>query len=638
MNAELDYINEILRVRAFSKIGEVVEVEGKRVLIKVDSQKNLSNLFFEGEIFRNVGIGSYIKVKKDFIYLVGKINKEFIKENINNRIENKHFQYDRFVELSIIGFFENGIFIKGIKELPFLYNEAFLLSELEVKKIFRLTSNNSINIGTALFEEVSVEAGITKLFASHIGIFGNTGSGKSNTLARLFHNLLSYDGINLEKSKIIFLDFNGEYTNGNTIISNKKNIILSTRTQRDKLKIKKEWLDDEFWGILLQATEKTQKPFIRRALNLQDNLYVSSKDVTLRNIAEALVSLLKIILNNGGVSNKEIDTFNLLKQSIKEFFAIGNEDSYREIFRYYTLHSNALSRFHNPRYDTRYTSSNGKIYFGANNSNSELELESFKSKLYELINSYSEEISNLSMFELALGLRLARDVLNNIAQFEHVSPIIHRFQKRKRELEKLFEIGDVGFDQVNPAVVLTSISLKDVNTEMKKLVPLLITKKIYDNHKENHDENGVTTTLHLVIDEAHNILSEESFRESESWKDYRLEVFEEIIKEGRKFGVFLTLASQRPSDISNTIISQLHNVFIHRLINNNDLQTMSKTISFLDKTSFDSLSILPPGACVFTGTATETPIVVQIPLLDKIYQPVSETVNLEKLWGLEDSQ
>ncbi|NQX58549.1 ATP-binding protein [Paenibacillus qinlingensis] len=636
MNTDIEQVDEILRIKAFSKIGEVFEVEGKRVLIKVDNQKNLSNLFFNGEIYRNVGIGSYIKVKKDFIYLIGKVNKEFIKENINSKIENKQLQYDRFVELLIIGFFENGLFVRGIKELPFLYNEAFLMSEHEVKKIFQLSSKYTISIGKALFEEVSIEAGITKLFASHIGIFGNTGSGKSNTLARLYHNLLTCDGIDLSNSKIIFLDFNGEYSNENTVINGKTNIILSTRTQKDRLKIKKDWLDDEFWGILLQATERTQKPFIRRTLNYQETLSKSSRDETLQNIVEVILSLLKIILNNGGVSNKEVDTFNLLKQSIKEFFSIGNEDNCSEIFRYYTLHNGALSRFYNPQFDIGYTNYSGKIYFGANNTNSDLELQSFRNKLIELVRDYTGGISDLGLFELALGLRLAKDVLNNIAHFEHVSPIIHRFQKRKLELEKLFEIGDIAFDQSNPAV-LTSISLKDVNTEMKKLIPLLITKKIYDSHKENHSESVITKTLHLVIDEAHNILSDESFRESESWKDYRLEVFEEIIKEGRKFGVFLTLSSQRPSDISNTIISQLHNVFIHRLINNNDLLTMSKTISFLDKTSFDSLSILPPGACVFTGTATETPIVVQIPLLDKSLQPMSETVNLERLWGLDSS-
>lgn len=73
-----------------------------------------------------------------------------------------------------------------------------------------------------------------------------------------------------------------------------------------------------------------------------------------------------------------------------------------------------------------------------------------------------------------------------------------------------------------------------------------------------------------------------STRESEEWKDYRLECFEEIIKEGRKFGVFLTIGSQRPSDISDTIISQLHNYFIHRLVNEEDVRKMYRTVAFAD--------------------------------------------------------
>ncbi|NYT28621.1 MAG: ATP-binding protein [Candidatus Thiodubiliella endoseptemdiera] len=77
---------------------------------------------------------------------------------------------------------------------------------------------------------------------------------------------------------------------------------------------------------------------------------------------------------------------------------------------------------------------------------------------------------------------------------------------------------------------------------------------------------------------------------NKEWKDYRLETFEEIIKEGRKFN-FYDYSSQRPSDISTTIISQLHNYFLHRLINNNDLLAVEKTISYLDKVSADSIRI-----------------------------------------------
>ncbi|MCY9080053.1 ATP-binding protein [Bacillus inaquosorum] len=628
---------EYLEESSFSKIGKVVEVNGKNVIVQVDKEKNLSSLFYKGLIYRNVGIGSYLKIKKDYAYIIGKINKEFIKEkprqNIDTFKPKNSTQYDRYVEINIIGCLKKGIFNRGIRELPFLFNDAFLMSEEEVKKIYEFTSRNSIEIGRALFEEVTIEAEINKLFASHIGIFGNTGSGKSNTLARLYYNLFTTSNLNFrDKSKFLILDFNGEYAHEQTITNKKKNIILSTRTaDRDKLRIKKKWLDEDFWGIILEATEKTQKPFIKRTLRLTEYIIKENDEDTLEHIINLITSNLKSILNNNGISNKELDAWSILKKCILNFFNVEKVEDYKEIFRNYHLHGTNLCRqIDNEEEKVEYKVSGNKIYFGAHlETNVKLELNKFKTKLNSL--KKCADLAYINLFDIMLGLKLVDDVLNNIAQFEHISPIFNRFQKRKKELLNLLEFKDDDF--LNQEYSMICISLKDVNIDMRKIIPLLITKISYEEHKRKQTNSR---TLHLIIDEAHNILSEQSFRESESWKDYRLEVFEEIIKEGRKFGVFVTISSQRPSDISNTIISQLHNVFIHRLINNNDLKTMSQTISFLDKVSFDSIPILPAGACIFTGLATETPVVVQIPQLLKEFQPQSETVNLEKLWSVEE--
>ena len=173
---------------------------------------------------------------------------------------------------------------------------------------------------------------------------------------------------------------------------------------------------------------------------------------------------------------------------------------------------------------------------------------------------------------------------------------------------------------------------------MRKIIPLVISKEFYDYKKEATEADQY---LNIIIDEAHNILSNVSIRESETWKDYRLETFEEIIKEGRKFGVFLTLASQRPYDISTTIISQLHNYFLHRLINNKDIDAIERTVSYLDKVSFESISILPQGTCVFAGLSATLPVTVKIgeikdhEVKDGIvrYRPFNETMSLTKNWN-----
>src|SRR5690606_597631 len=157
---------------------------------------------------------------------------------------------------------------------------------------------------------------------------------------------------------------------------------------------------------------------------------------------------------------------------------------------------------------------------------------------------------------------------------------------------------------------------------------MVICKQVYEQKKAKIDRDKY---LNIIIDEAHNILSYNSERESESWKDYRLETFEEIIKEGRKFGVFVTIASQRPNDISPTITSQAHNSFIHRLINQKDLQSIGSAVSYIDKLTEESIPTLPTGTCIFSGIAGQMPLKLAIRPLDEQLKPRSATVRFEDI-------
>ena len=226
-------------------------------------------------------------------------------------------------------------------------------------------------------------------------------------------------------------------------------------------------------------------------------------------------------------------------------------------------------------------------------------------------------------------MMLISDVLPTRALGEHIAPALNKLRSNEKSIEKVFNFNsqiNSFWDTSNIAV----INLCNVNTDTKKLIPLLLTNKLYRESKKNRNANNY---LNIIVDEAHNILSYQSTRESENWKDYRLEVFEEIIKEGRKFGVFMTIASQRPSDISSTIISQLHNYFIHRLMNEKDIQQVNNTISYLDKVSVESLPILSTGVCILAGQLAEMPIIVQIDRIEDKNKPQNETINLVKSWG-----
>ncbi|EKN6166023.1 ATP-binding protein, partial [Yersinia enterocolitica] len=210
--------------------------------------------------------------------------------------------------------------------------------------------------------------------------------------------------------------------------------------------------------------------------------------------------------------------------------------------------------------------------------------------------------------------------------YEHISPLINKVMASAKTLEKVIEVVEGVNSKQKP---LTFISLRNCNQDTKKMIPMMIAKCSFSEHKKNNNGNS---SFHLIIDEAHNILSDTSNRESETWKDYRLELFEEIIKEGRKFGFFVTIASQRPADISATIISQLHNYFLHRLVNDNDLFLLKNTISSLDNASRSLIPNLPAGACVISGTAFHTPLIIQIDRLNESDAPQSDTIDLDKLW------
>ena len=224
-----------------------------------------------------------------FYEILRKQNKENDYTNINKN--------NRILTLGLVGYIGiNGKFIGGIKELPLIGNEAFILSEQKIHCIHNLRKDNSslsINVAKTDTEEIPIDLPIDGLFNSHIAIVGNTGSGKSNTLAALFQGLFDIYGNNkgfLENSQFLIFDFNGEYTKEECITKNKKIYNLKTQVDSgDKIPLHTDELfDSETLSILVEATDKTQKPFLKRALRF----YKTSKK------KENFPSYLRTIIQN----------------------------------------------------------------------------------------------------------------------------------------------------------------------------------------------------------------------------------------------------------------------------------------------------------------------------------------------------
>ena len=598
-------------------IGVVASVSGRKVSVEVKKDKNLSHLSYRGRIIKNVSVGSYIKIAKGFIEIIGKVEGEYVtKEKVfNKEYRKEELKISRFLDVSLFGHFEKERFKQGIKEMPLIDNECYLLNKDEFNLLHQFYNDKekTIVIGK-LTEEPSqeIKLSIGKLFASHIGVFGNTGSGKSNTLAKIYSALFD-ENVNNQKFKVnsrfVIVDFNGEYGKEGLITSNKDIYNLSTRkNSQKKYPIKQSNIERlEIISVLLEATEKTQKPFLNRALK-NEFLEEDFENRSLENINK----LVKEVLQKGDI-NLTVSIFTELFNHLKQLETPG-QTNISNILR--ILESGEL-KYHSLQ-QTYYI--NG---YYANNHLNEVILTAFP-KLDEI----SIDSSNLGKIKFKILSQYYHEVINGYSNQEHIRPLIGRMFKKFEMLEKLILVQDNIQGEHDKNIEI--INLKDVNLEMKKTLPLIIVKQLYDSHKDEGDfENK---SLHIIIDEAHNILSSNSERESETWKDYRLETFEELIKEGRKFSTFLTISSQRPYDISPTIISQLHNYFIHRLINDNDIRAIEKTIAYLDKLSFESIPILSVGSCFVAGLASDIPIKVDIDLLPIERQPKSETIDLNKAW------
>lgn len=615
--------NNHLMQDSIFKIGEVISVDGRKVKVKVDKSKNSSHILYQGELLKNISVGSYIKIIKGFTKIIGKVEGEFINEDkpfLGKEYGKQSDKILRTLQVSMLGYFNGEKFERGIKELPLVYDECFLLDNREFEKVhdFIRKGDKPLEIGSLALEKgQKINIGVNSLFASHIGIFGNTGSGKSYTLAKIYETLFKRfqdQPSFVNNTKFFLFDFNGEYINkhegeeDNVIVAERfKNIYdLSTRMQSPrKFPITEDEINDiNFWSIYLSATEKTQTPFLKRAI---DNSFYSSKFNEITDFRYAIRNILEILIDNKNkVEKGDIQTF------LKEIHYVMG-DRIQQLTQFIDdLQAHLI--FNSTTY--KYEYNNGTRYYE----------ESFPTCVYGQLNNITAHLDQISPLE-KIRLKIIFQYYYELARFdlnsEHISPLLKRL-KRIEDLDKVITIGNS-----ENTMNFNVISLKNVNAEMKKILPLLICKQIYDKQKQQRETGRY---LNIIIDEAHNILSHISERESSTWKDYRLETFEEIIKEGRKFGVFLTISSQRPSDISPTIISQLHNYFLHRLINNNDILAVEKTISYLDKVSFEYLPILPTGTCIFAGLAAQVPVVLDVGKIESGFEPKSETIDLVMNW------
>ncbi|WP_455467974.1 ATP-binding protein [Streptococcus salivarius] len=609
------------------KLGVIVGVDGDISQVGMYHLSNDAEYLWYGDVLQGAKIGAYLTILQNNVKIIASVVTEKVADQ-QNTIRSTEFDnrfsknsINRIVHLKTKGVIENGEFQVTSQYVPMIGNEVCITSKKDLELIYGIDkSEPTISIGKSILEGQVVPLSINKIFASHIGVFGNTGSGKSNTLHKLFLELFrsEYQEKILEHSKFYVIDFNGEYTKNDSfgITGNQKKVYeINTKNQTtDKLPITSDYLfDPDILSILFGATSATQVPFLRKSLKIWNERHFNGK-----SIAHFVVGTLKRVLTTGNSASLD---------SKDNWISVAEKHVDSNLLS--VLKSNLYYNYNKESYYTKVNAAN-KYIINPNTPIADDQINYLKIDKIELaLGNAFELLSEIDRLKFHLEFQKVHQSAWKSTNIEHINPLFHRIDTALNSLKKVVEVkGSIEGDFSS----LNIINLVHANQEITRLIPMLISKMVYDKQKAKIAGNDVTCTSHLIIDEAHNILNAQNHSVGDTWQDYRLNIFEEIIKEGRKFGFYLTLSSQRPADISPTILSQVHNYFIHRLVNDNDLRMLVNTMPTLDKTSFNKIPSLGKGEVIITGNAIQVPVFVKVEK-EKIIRPNSDDVILTQLWS-----
>jgi hypothetical protein len=606
------------------KLGVIISVDGTIAQVGMYAMSNDSQFIWYGDILTGPKIGAFLTINQNDTKIIASVSSERILDQ-QNSVKSKEFDnrfqkgsINRIITLKVKGVIENKKFQVTSQYVPMIGNEISLTTKEELDIIFGLeVGEESIYIGKSILENQKIDLPINKFFASHIGIFGNTGSGKSNTLHKLYLQLfrsMYYPDLLNEISQFFVIDFNGEYISDNSFgIAEVDKELFDISTGKKvgrKIPIKKDYLfNADILSILFDARAATQVPFLRRAINLWNE-----KNFNGQSFANFVVGTIKVILTTGDAASSDAKD-NWIKTAKKY---VSDE----------TLFDNLSTLAYHSLYKSYYCN-NGE-YINDKSSLQTSTIEFLKiDHITSVLAQFFEKADEISRLKMHLEFQKIHQSAWKSTNIEHLNPLFNRIESSFASLEKVVEV----VTDINGSFkTMNIISLVHANQEIKRLIPMLISKMVYDEQKFLVSGKEVTCTKHLIIDEAHNILNSEFRNSGDDWQDYRLSVFEEIIKEGRKFGFYLTLSSQRPADISSTILSQIHNYFIHRLVNDKDLRMLENTMPTLDKSSYQMIPSLGQGEVIITGNAMQVPIFVKVDK-EKNNRPKSDDIILTSLWA-----
>lgn len=535
---------------------------------------------FDSLEFNQDGSFYFTKGILDFVTIVNKQNDKFIyqvekledKEQILSRDENAKFSYTANVWATPIGVIkENNIYF-NLKTYPFLQNEVYLTSRDEFEIIFNQAKPHTVNLGK-IGEQFNAIIDINKLLTYHSAILGNTGSGKSTTIRQVLSEIGKQNTVNLH---VHVLDVHNEYEN------------LATSQSIDVLNdysININSLELQDWINLVKPSDLVQLPVLRMALQLGNAVQEGKITENWLRVYIAHQLYFKVQTDAVAKRSKIVGILESIKIDISKYDArFGNFQVKKDEDNFIQSLKDILD-IAGDDYD--------------NYLQNEIERSNYK------INSFDSLLRGLNF------VFLLEESKGNTQARTYSATLETRVKEINSRYFKLFtgkidgkESNDDVLEERNEKIVVYNVSLLD--DDLLLFFSSYIGKLVFNNNRQKKMvERDVNV---LLLEEAHRYVS----RDKENSQLFEIEIFKRIAREGRKFGVFLWLSSQRPSELSGTVLSQINNFMLHRIKNNVDLEYISKTIPYITQNQLKRLSFLPTGVTYAVGELFPIPIEVEV--------------------------
>ena len=555
-----------------NSIGRVVSVSYDRLIFEVsDFEKLIYN--FKGEIYIAQGVIDYVTIKSQFgdkfIYQVVRVEDKEIKI-VND--EKSKFDYVGRFECVPVGILENDKINFNLKKYPFLQDRVYLSSDEDLQKVFSIEKRETSILLGAIQDKYNAQINLNKLITHHSAILGNTGSGKSTTVRKIIKEITTKETSNLYLN---IFDIHNEYSQ----IDGVDNIDVL-----EDFSIKIESLELQDWLNLIKPSELVQLPVVQTALKLAYCLSEGKLDKEKLSCfiaynlyhnqqSDAVAKRSKIIgiLEGTRISTEKYNSqFGNFSQKDEEFFKTSLESIM------YQSHSEITKEIENARYT---------------------------------INSFSD------LFEALNFVFLLEECQGNTQARGYSGTLETRIKYIQLRYGSLFKAKiNKGSDNAKDSEVsdnskLSKITVYNVSGLDDDLLLFFTTYMLKKEFKKSSEKDIKDRDVNLFIfEEAHRYIS----KLNENSLFGEVEVFKKIAREGRKFGCFLMLSSQRPSELSSTVLSQCNNYLIHRIKNNVDLEYLLKTIPYINKNQLTRLSYLPTGTAFIVGELYPIPVEVDV--------------------------